>query len=565
MSSIDEQEWWRGAVVYQIYPKSWADGNGDGIGDIAGIRARLGHLAKLGVDAIWFSPWYPSPQADGGYDVSDFRDIDPAFGDVEQADALVRDAHDLGLKVIIDVVPNHTSDQHRFFQEALATEPGSSAWQRYHCVRGADDGASPPNDWPCVFGGPAWDPIRDAGGQPTGWWYLHLFDSAQPDLNWENPEVHEDFLETLRFWFDRGVDGFRIDVASGLVKAPGYPNMAGYQAPGAAPQDATEPQWDQPGVHDIWRAWRRLSDTYSPPRVLVGEVWLATEEATAAYLRPDELHTTFNFHYLKCPWDGPELRRVVDASMMTESMVDAPPTWVLENHDVMRTPTRFGLEAAGETLGRDADSNTAKPPSTTPDFEVGNAQARAATLFMLGLPGSAYLYQGQELGLPEVIDMPVEARQDPAFHRTNGAEGYRDGCRVPIPWTRGGVGFGFGDGAQPWLPQPADWGALSVEAQTDDPDSMLELTRAALRIRRREPALGPGKHRWLSSPSDRCVVMLRPGDEDAGDSAVVVAVNTGSEPAVVPGNTVLRSSGADLAPAPDGGFLLPPDTAAWLA
>lgn len=571
MNSIESPAWWRSAVVYQIYPKSWADGNGDGIGDIAGIRARLGHLSRLGVDAIWFSPWYPSPQADGGYDVSDFRDIDPAFGDLEQVDALVRDAHDLGLKVIVDVVPNHTSDQHRFFQEALASEPGSQAWGRYHCLPGADDGASPPNDWPSVFGGSAWDPIRDAQGEPTGWWYLHLFDSAQPDLNWNHPDVHEEFRETLRFWFDRGVDGFRIDVATGLVKAPGYPNMSdyppGHSAPsvGAHAMDRPQPQWDQPEVHDIWRDWRRLTDAYSPPRALVGEIWVGSEAAHAAYLRPDELHSSFNFHYLKCPWDGPELRRIIDASMLAESMVDAPTTWVLENHDVLRVPTRFGLEAAGATLARGPEGNTMKSPDIVPDEAVGRTRARAATLFMLGLPGSAYLYQGQELGLPEALDLPPHTRQDPAFHRTNGAEGYRDGCRVPMPWTRQGTGFGFASGeaaAPPWLPQPADWGGLSVEAQTDDPDSMLELTRAALRIRRREPALGDGPHTWLSAPADDCQVIRRPGDAD--DEDVLVAVNAGGADAVVPGTRVLLTSGPNLAAA-DGGFVLPPDTAAWLA
>jgi alpha-glucosidase len=559
----NDADWWRNAVIYQIYPKSWADADGDGIGDIAGIRARLPHLARLGVDAVWFSPWYRSPQADGGYDVADYRDIDPMFGTVADVEALVDEAHDLGLKVIVDVVPNHTSSAHRFFQEALASEPGSPAWQRYHCVRGSDDGASPPNDWRCVFGGSAWDPILDVTGEPTGWWYLHLFDASQPDLNWEHPDVHAEFLETLRFWFDRGIDGFRIDVAHGLAKAAGYPPSG--ERDGAHTQLLGEvleqPQWDQPAVHDIWREWRKVANAYTPPRAFVGEVWVATPHAHAAYLRPDELHTAFNFHYLKCPWDAAELRAVIDRSLYEAGLVGAPTTWVLENHDVPRVRTRFGQEAAGAVLARDAAGNMAAPPEVLPDDVAGLARARAALVFMLGLPGSAYLYQGQELALPEVLDLPAEVRQDPAFHRTLGAEGFRDGCRVPMPWEREGASFGFSRTGVAWLPMPADWGALSVAAQAGDPGSMLELTRRALRLRRREPALGDGDMAWVSEPSDSCLVLRRPAGD--ADPHVLVSLNLGSEPALVPADEVLLSSGADPVPDADG-FWLAPDTAAWL-
>lgn len=562
MPITNDADWWRNAVIYQVYPKSWADSDGDGFGDVTGIRARLPHLARLGIDAVWFSPWYLSPQADGGYDVTDHRVIDPMFGDVADVEALVDEAHDLGIKVLVDIVPNHTSSEHRFFQAALATEPGSPAWQRYHCLRGAGGGASPPNDWLCVFGGSAWDPILDAAGQPTGWWYLHLFDATQPDLNWEHPDVHAEFLETLRFWFDRGIDGFRIDVAHGLAKAPGYPPSG--EGAGAHSQILGEvleqPQWDQPAVHEIWREWRRVANAYTPPRAFVGEVWVATPHAHAAYLRPDELHTAFNFPYLKCPWDAVALRSVIDRSLHEAGLVGAPTTWVLENHDVPRVRTRYGLEAAGAPLDR-ANGNTAAPPDLLPDDVTGLARARAALVFMLGLPGSAYLYQGQELGLPEVLDLPAEVRQDPAFHRTNGAEGYRDGCRVPMPWDREGASFGFSPTGAAWLPMPADWGALSVAAQDGDPSSMLELTRRALRLRRREQALGDGDMTWASDPRDTCLVLRRPAG--GADPHVLVALNLGSQPALVAADEVLLSSGADPVRSADG-FWLAPDTAAWL-
>ena len=565
MPITNDAHWWRNAVIYQIYPKSWADGDGDGFGDIAGIRARLSHLARLGVDAVWFSPWYLSPQKDGGYDVTDHRAIDPMFGSVADVEALLDEAHDLGLKVIVDIVPNHTSSEHRFFLEALASEPGSPAWDRYHCVRGADGGVNPPNDWLCVFGGSAWDPILDADGEPTGWWYLHLFDASQPDVNWDHPDIHAEFVETLKFWFDRGVDGFRIDVAHGLAKAPGYP--ASGEGAGARSDIVGEvvelPQWDQPGVHDIWREWRKVANAYTPPRAFVGEIWVSTPQAAAAYLRPDELHTGFNFHHLKCAWDAVALRWVVDHSLHEAGLVGAPTTWVLENHDVSRVRTRFGQEAAGGVL---AISNMAAPPQVAPDDEVGLARARAGLVFMMGLPGSAYLYQGQELALPDVLDLPAEARQDPAFLRTNGAEGFRDGCRVPIPWTRQGPSFGFNDTGAAWLPIPADWGQLSVEAQTGDPDSMLELTRRTLRLRRAEQALGDGDLEWVSRPVDTCLVLRRPG----GDSEphVLVAMNLGAEPAFVGADEVLLSSGPAPEPGTDddgaAGFWLPADTAAWL-
>ncbi|GAA0275983.1 glycoside hydrolase family 13 protein [Streptomyces polychromogenes] len=459
------RRWWRDAVIYQVYVRSFADSDGDGVGDLRGVRERLPHLARLGVDAVWLTPFYVSPQADGGYDVADYRAVDPLFGDLADADDLVRAAHALGLRVIVDVVPNHTSERHPWFQEALAGVPGARERYLFRPGRGAD-GSLPPNDWESVFGGPAWTRV------PDGDWYLHLFAPEQPDLDWEHPEVAEEFASVLRFWLDLGVDGFRVDVAHGMVKAPGLPDIGrGAQATliGTEPL----PFFDQDGVHAIHRSWRRLLDSYGGQRIGVAEAWAPTSERLALYVRPDELHQAFNFRFLNCPWDPVAMRTVIDESLAATSAVGAPTTWVLSNHDVVRHVTRYGGGAQGL------------------------ARARAAALLMLALPGSAYVYQGEELGLPEVTDLPAEARRDPAFRRrppvggpgADGQDGLRDGCRVPMPWSGHEAPYGFGDGGT-WLPQPEGWGGLTVAAQTGDPHSTLELYRAALELRRALPGLG---------------------------------------------------------------------------
>ncbi|MYT21798.1 alpha-glucosidase, partial [Streptomyces sp. SID7760] len=405
--------WWRDAVIYQVYVRSFADSDGDGIGDLQGVRARLPHLARLGVDAVWLTPFYVSPQADGGYDVADYRAVDPLFGDLSDADELVRSAHALGLRVIVDVVPNHTSERHPWFREALA-DPAAGARDRYHFRPGRGPGGElPPNDWESVFGGPAWSRT------PDGAWYLHLFAPEQPDLNWEHPEVAEEFSSVLRFWLDLGVDGFRIDVAHGMVKAPGMPDIGrGAQATliGTEPL----PFFDQDGVHEIHRSWRRLLDSYEGPRIGVAEAWAPTSERLALYVRPDEMHQAFNFRFLNCPWDTSAMRTVIDESLAATASVGATTTWVLSNHDVVRQVTRYGGGARGL------------------------ARARAAALLMLALPGSAYLYQGEELGLPEVADLPDGLRQDPAFLRSAGQDGLRDGCRIPLPWSGERPPYGFG-------------------------------------------------------------------------------------------------------------------------
>lgn len=522
----DTTNWWRHAVIYQIYVRSFADGGGDGTGDLAGARTRLPYLAELGVDAVWLTPFYRSPMADGGYDVADYRDVDPIFGNLDDARGLIADAHRLGLRVIVDIVPNHSSAAHPWFAAALAAAPGSPERDRYLFRPGnGKTGELPPNDWESVFGGPAWTRV------PDGEWYLHLFDPEQPDLNWDNDEVRAEFDDVLRFWLDLGVDGFRIDVAHGLVKAPGLPDV-GRRKQISMLGIAELPYFDQDGVHEIYRRWRRILDSYPGERIGVAEAWAPTPERTARYVRPDELHQAFNFHYLRSAWSAEAFRTVIDRSLAAMTGSGAPTTWVLSNHDVVRHVTRYGGGA------------------------VGVRRARAAVLLTLALPGSAYLYQGEELGLPEVTDLPDEVLADPVWERSGHTDRGRDGCRVPIPWSDGKPPFGFGPpgSTASWLPQPADWGELSVATQLDDPGSMLSLYRAALRARRDSAALGDGTLRWLDGPAD--VLAFR---RDPGFTCVV---NT-SERAVelpVPGTLVLASA----EPRIDGGTVtMPADSAAW--
>ncbi|MFE3764015.1 glycoside hydrolase family 13 protein [Streptomyces sp. NPDC059104] len=521
----ESRGWWRDAVIYQVYVRSFADSDGDGVGDLRGVRERLPHLARLGVDALWLTPFYVSPQADGGYDVADYRTVDPLFGDLADADDLVRAAHELGLRVIVDVVPNHTSERHPWFLDALADGPGARARYLFRPGRG-EGGALPPNDWESVFGGPAWTRV------PDGSWYLHLFAPEQPDLDWDHPEVAAEFASVLRFWLDLGVDGFRVDVAHGMVKAPGLPDIGrGAQATliGTEPL----PFFDQDGVHAIHRSWRRLLDSYGGQRIGVAEAWAPTSERLALYVRPDELHQAFNFRFLNCPWDPERMRVVIDESLAATASVGAPTTWVLSNHDVVRHVTRYGGGARGL------------------------ARARAAALLMLALPGSAYVYQGEELGLPEVTDLPDEVRRDPAFHRTAGQDGLRDGCRIPLPWSGPCPPYDFGPGGS-WLPQPADWAGLSVAAQTGDPHSTLELYRAALELRRALPGLGSpdaGPLTWLPSPAG-VLLFTRPG----------FACTLNTRPAALeipsPGRPVLSSSPVET----DGRtVVLPTDSCTWWA
>ena len=522
-STNHPSDWWRDAVIYQVYVRSFADSDGDGIGDLPGIRSRLPYLRDLGVDALWVTPFYPSPMADGGYDVADYRDVDPLFGKLADAEALVQEAHNLGLRLIVDLVPNHTSYEHEWFRAAVAAGPGSPERERYVFRDGTGPGGSqPPTNWRSVFGGPAWTRVED------GQWYLHLFAPEQPDLNWEHPEVHAEFLSVLRFWLDRGVDGFRIDVAHGLVKDQAFPDLSHTQVKMLASQKtANHPHWDRDAVHDVYREWRGVLDEYDGQRVGVAEAWVDTPQRMALYVRPDELHQAFNFDFLKAEWSARSLRQVIDSSLQATRAVEATTTWVLSNHDVQRHVTRYG------------------------GGEKGVRRARAATLLMLALPGSVYLYQGEELGLPEVLDLPDDVLEDPTWERSGHTERGRDGCRVPIPWTPDGPSYGFGDGGS-WLPQPEAWGALSVASQQGQPGSMLELYREALRLRRAEPALGNGTLRWLRSPADTLLLARDPG--------LVCAVNLGPQPMALPEHReVVLASG----PLTDGGEL-PTDTTVWL-
>ncbi|MEV2249204.1 glycoside hydrolase family 13 protein [Streptomyces sp. NPDC050147] len=527
-------EWWRDAVIYQVYPRSFADGNGDGMGDLPGVTSRLPYLHRLGVDAVWLSPFYASPQADAGYDVADYRAVDPMFGSLPDADDLVREAHALGLRVIVDLVPNHCSDQHEWFRQALRDGRRSPLRERFHFRAGkGEDGQLPPNDWESVFGGPAWTRVSD------GEWYLHLFAPEQPDFNWDHPAVRDEFRSVLRYWLDLGIDGFRIDVAHGLVKAAGLPDI-GHEEQVKLLGMQSVPYFDQDGVHEIYRDWRQILDEYAGERIAVAEAWTPTVERSARYLRPGELHQAFNFEYLTTGWDAGALRAVIDRSLVAMNAVGAPATWVLSNHDVVRHSTRL------------ADGDAAR----------GLRRAKAATLLMLALPGSAYIYQGEELGLPEVTELPDEVRQDPAFFRSTGQDGTRDGCRVPLPWSGERAPFGFGpvEGGPSWLPQPAEWKDLSVEAQEGDPASTLEFYRRALAVRREHPALGAGRDlEWLDAPEG--VLSFR---RTSPRGAVVCTVNLTAGPVAVPTPGTVLVSSADAEPGTDA-TILPADSTVWWA
>ncbi|GLI26909.1 alpha-glucosidase [Agromyces rhizosphaerae] len=531
--------WWRSAVIYQVYVRSFADANGDGTGDLAGVRAHLPYLAELGVDAIWFTPWYPSPLADGGYDVADYRDIHPAFGALRDAELLIADALRLGIRTIVDIVPNHVSSEHPWFREALAAGPGAPERERFwfHPGKGPN-GDEMPTGWVSNFQGETWTRTTNPDGTP-GEWYLHLFTPEQPDLNWNHPDVRREHEDILRFWFDRGVAGVRIDSAGLLIKDPTLPEVPERPAPGQHPTE------DRDEVHEVYRTWRRIADSYDGARVLVGEVWVPDAKRFADYLRPDEMHTAFNFDFMSRAWDAAELRTSIDLMLDAHAPVGAPSTWVLSNHDVTRPVTRYGREDSTFAFAT-------KRFGTPTDLELGTRRARAAALLTAALPGSLYVYQGDELGLPEA-ELPREVLQDPMHFRSEGVDPGRDGCRVPMPWAGTASPFGFSpDEASegPWLPQPADWAARTVEAQEADPGSMLRLYREALRLRRAEPGLGDGRLRWLE-PAPGVLAFAR--------HDVVNVTNLSDAPVELPAHDEVL-----LASAPLAGDRLPPDSTAWL-
>ncbi len=513
---MDSAEWWRDAVIYEVYPRSFADSTGDGTGDLPGLTQRLPYLRDLGVDAVWLTPFYRSPMIDGGYDVADHRDVNPLFGTLADFDDLRSRAHELGLRLIVDLVPNHSSAAHPWFVEALAAAPGSAARERYVFRPGQGrDGHLPPNDWESVFGGLAWERV------PDGQWYLHLFDVSQPDFNWRHPEVRAEFESIVRYWLDRGVDGFRVDVAHGLIKAEGLPDV-GYADQMRLRSRAVLPYWDQDDIHEIFRSWRVILDGYPGERMAVAEAWVSPPTRLCRYVAADEFHQAFNFDFLTAPWSAAAYREVVDECLAASATVGATTTWVLSNHDVRRHRTRLGGDLA---------------------------RARAATLMMLALPGSAYLYQGEELGLPEVLDLPDEVRHDPEFRRSGGRLLGRDGSRVPLPWSGTAPPFGFTTAPAAWLPAPPSWLDLTVEAQEADPASTLSFYRAALRLRRKYAG---GTLTWHDAAPDTL--------HFTGRGGLRCVINLGTTPVPLPRgypDPLLTSNGRRT----DG--MLPPDTTAW--
>jgi alpha-glucosidase len=514
--------WWSRAVFYQVYPRSFADSNGDGVGDLDGVVDHLDHLVTLGVDAIWLNPVTVSPMADHGYDVADPRDVDALFGGMAALERLIAAAHRRNIKVTMDLVPNHTSSAHPWFQAALAAGPGSDQRARYIFRDGSGpNGLHPPNNWVSVFGGPAWTRVMEPDGTP-GQWYLHLFDAEQPDLNWDNPEVSDDLEKTLRFWLDRGVDGFRIDVAHGMAKPPGLPDMKDPDLR-MLHLDDDDPRFNHDSVHDIHRGIRTVLNDY-PHAVAIGEVWVFDNEQFAKYLRPDELHLGFNFRLVRAEFDPVDIRHAIENSLAAAALATATPTWTLSNHDVEREVTRYG------------------------GGELGLSRARAMALVMLALPGAVFIYNGEELGLPSV-ELPDEALQDPVWERSGHTERGRDGCRVPVPWAGDAPPFGFSVNTHTWLPIPPQWAALTVQRQLGRPDSTLAFYRRALELRSRRPEFVGTTVQWRSDDG----VVFR-----VLDGGLTCALNAGAEPMPLPAGKLLFASG----PIVDG--TLPPDTAAWL-
>jgi alpha-glucosidase len=548
-----ERLWWRDAVTYQIYIRSFADANGDGKGDVEGIRSRLPYLKELGIDAIWITPWYPSPQIDHGYDVADYMDIEPDYGTLAEAERLIKEAHDFGIRVLVDIVPNHSSDLHTWFQDALKAAPGSVERDRYIFRDGkGENGELPPNNWKAVFGGPAWERVIEEDGT-HGQWYLHLFAVEQPDFNWENQEVRDHFADVLKFWLDRGVDGFRIDVAHGMVKAAGLPDAVAPDPKAEMLAPENRPFWDQDGVHEIYREWRKILNSYPGDRMAVAEAWVSPASRIARYLRPDELANSFNFDFLSCPWEPAPFKKMIDRSLEALAEIGAPSSWVLNNHDVVRSVDRFDLGLisgrANTTLERQGDPKK---------FNIarGTKRARAGALLMLALPGGAYIYQGEELALPEAREIPEDRLTDPRWALSEHTDRGRDGCRVPLPWKADSAGaFGFSENAsltpdQAWLPQSANWGSFAVENQEGKADSTLTLYRQALAIRRAEEGLGDGPMTWIES-ADSVLAFTRPGN-------FACYVNFGDAIELPAGSEVLLASG------PLDGNSLPMDTAVWL-
>ncbi|WP_411913997.1 glycoside hydrolase family 13 protein [Acidipropionibacterium timonense] len=549
-----DEPWWRSAVVYQIYPRSFADGNGDGVGDLRGIIDHLDHIVSLGVDAVWVSPWYPSPMVDGGYDVADYCDINPDFGTLTEAQEFLDAAHAQGLRVIIDLVPNHCSSAHPWFRAALAAGPGSPEREHFIFRDGRGEaGELPPNNWPSVFGGPAWTRVTEPDGRP-GQWYLHFFDPGQPDWNWQDEEVRAEFDRVLRFWFDRGVDGFRVDVADALVKDMTLPDVPldPFTGRGTLDKAIDNPMWAQPGLADVQRRWRTIANSYRDTpqgeRMFVAEAYLPHDKLVR-FLEPDRFQTSFDFEFLQSAWTASSMRWAIDRSLEAHARVHATSTWVLGNHDVIRPASRYGKATSGIDFTSSEHYDDLATKAMPADLELGRRRARAALLLEMALPGGAYVYQGEELGLDEV-SIPDDLIQDPSWERSGHVERGRDGCRVPIPWSGEQAPYGWSTTSNTWLPMPGYWADRTVAAEEGDPDSFLSLYRRVLAVRRAEPALGSGSMTWDESDEQVLSFTREPGFR--------CVVNFGTTPVQLDPSRVIVSS-LRL----EGG-LLPRDASAWL-
>ena len=535
--------WWRDAVVYQIYPRSFADGNGDGIGDLKGILSRVDYLASLGIDAVWLSPFFPSQLADGGYDVDDYQAIDERIGTLAEFDELVSKLHQNQIRVFVDIVPNHSSNRHAWFEEALEAAPGSPARDRYIFRDGkGPDGSQPPSKLASHFGPEGWTQV------PDGQWYMHLFTKEQPDFNWDNEEVHQYFLDTLRFWSDRGVDGFRIDVAHALKKnLEPLPDRDSYSL-SVMKDDGTDPIFDRDEVHEVYAAWREVFNEYDPPRVAVAEAWVHPNRRPP-YASANGLGQAFNFDLLASKWDADSFRKIITDNLEMSSKTGSSSTWVMSNHDVIRHATRLAIPGYGESADGFGDEHrwyVENRLNPNLDLDLGLARAKAATLLILALPGSTYIYQGEELGLHEVLDIPRESMQDPQWFRGEGKLKSRDGCRVPLPWTSAGRSYGFGKGGA-HLPQPSWFAQVNVESQEAE-DSTLNLYREAIALRK--ASFSTDSLKWLN---------FGPNATAFERDGMVCVTNFGKEGLELPSGKVLLSSGAI------SGGKLPGNATAWVS
>ena len=509
-SDRERRPWWERGVIYQVYPRSFQDSDGDGIGDLAGIETRLDHIVELGVDAIWLSPIFPSPMADFGYDVADYCDVEPMFGNLSRFDRLLAAVHARGLKLLLDFVPNHSSDQHPWFIESRSAR--DSAKRDWYIWRDPAPGGGPPNNWISDFGGSSWE--WDAA---TGQYYLHAFLKQQPDLNWRDPELRAAMTDVLRFWLDRGVDGFRMDVLWHIVKAEGLPD------------NPVNPDWtpdhnerdrlvqlystDQPEAHAITAAFRALADSYGD-RALIGEIFLPNAHHARWYGTPErpEVHLPFNFQLIENAWDASVLRRVIadyEASLPDFGW----PNWVIGSHDAPRIAAR-----------------------------IGEAQARVAALLLLTLRGTPTLYQGDEIGIGEVA-IPNERLRDPREMRQPGLGLGRDPSRTPMPWDD--AAFAGFSAVEPWLPLNDDWPTRNVAAQARDPHSMLSLYRALLVLRRTEDALSIGDVKLIDAPDGVLAY-----ERIHGDRRLRILLNFTSSDVVIDwrGTPLLSTFGDDAMP-----------------